>query len=200
MFIPWPRLTNRLNDQHGSTLLLCIFVLLILTVLGLASTQTSSLEINLAANERDYQKALYAAESGIEHMRAVLQNDLIAGNQSNLANGNAVDWDFALNPIQQITNTTADGYTYEVTVANNTDQTGETTTNDTDRLIYVTSEATGPRNSTATIQVLLYADATSKTLTDYAAQAGGGAGKTNTSNDVSAIDVGSAEQTTLDKL
>ena len=61
----------------------------------------------------------YYAESGIEHMRAVLQNNLISGNQPNLSVGNAVDWDFALNPVQQITNTTEDGYTYTVTVANN---------------------------------------------------------------------------------
>lgn len=174
------------NEERGSVLLLCIFMLVILTVIGFALSRTATQEIRLSANERDYQRALYAAESGVAHMRAQLESGLLAGNQVNIAVGDDSDWDFALNPILSFT-AGLDSYTYTVTVINNDD--GGSPTNDIDGLILIRSVGTGPNNSTATVEVLVQAELSTdnKNTNDYNSQAGGGSGKSHTANDSGAV-------------
>jgi hypothetical protein len=70
-----PRLKMFLNSQRGATLPLVLFAILFLTLLGSMALMTSTVEIRLAASERNYQQAIYVAEAGIDHFAALLKND-----------------------------------------------------------------------------------------------------------------------------
>ncbi len=55
-----------LRSKRGAALIIAMLLLIILTVLGLAGVQTSTTEIEIAANERRAQCALYAADAGLQ--------------------------------------------------------------------------------------------------------------------------------------
>lgn len=63
------------KKERGAVLPLVLFVVLFLTLLGYMALMTSSVEVRLAASEREYQQALYVAESGVNHFVALLRND-----------------------------------------------------------------------------------------------------------------------------
>ena len=55
---------NRLKSEKGSAILIAVFVLFILTLLGLYGNTNSAVDIQVASNDRDYIHVFYAAESG----------------------------------------------------------------------------------------------------------------------------------------
>jgi len=55
--------TAPLKNENGSTLLLALMVLAVVTILGLFSINTSTTELAIARNERLYTIAFYAAEA-----------------------------------------------------------------------------------------------------------------------------------------
>jgi Tfp pilus assembly protein PilX len=54
----------RLTSERGSAILIAVFVLFILTLLGLYATTSSTVDIQIASNDRDYVGVFYTAESG----------------------------------------------------------------------------------------------------------------------------------------
>ena len=165
-----------------------LLVLLFLTLLGSMAMNTSSVEIRLAASERNYQQAVYAAEAGVAHMRAILENVLNECNQTNLALNQPVDWDFALDesvacpPLAgqrplAIVDAVLGLYSYNVTL----EATGD------DRQIIVRSIATNPSGGRAEIEMLLAAKASANQVSDYSGQYGAGAGKNFVGRDRNAV-------------
>lgn len=63
-----------LIDEGGSVLILGMLMLVVLSLLGIAATRTSTVEIQIAANERTYQEEFYVAESGWKEAVAFLNN------------------------------------------------------------------------------------------------------------------------------
>jgi hypothetical protein len=55
-----------LKDQSGVALVIAMLMITILTLIGLASTYTSTLEIKLSGNKRGSTDAFYAADGGIQ--------------------------------------------------------------------------------------------------------------------------------------
>lgn len=53
-----------LNSEKGSALVVAVLILCLLTILGLASTTTTTIDLRIAANDRDYVKEFYVADSG----------------------------------------------------------------------------------------------------------------------------------------
>ena len=51
------------NDK-GSALVLALLMLVLLTLMGIAATTTSTIEVQMAGNEKFHEMAFYAAESG----------------------------------------------------------------------------------------------------------------------------------------
>lgn len=60
------RVHNRLflADQKGSSLVICMLVLVVLTTLGVLSMQTATTETNIAANEQQWEQNFNLAEGG----------------------------------------------------------------------------------------------------------------------------------------
>jgi hypothetical protein len=63
-----------LKDQSGVALVLALVMIVVLTLIGLASTYTSTFEIKLSGNKRGTTDAFYAADSGVQIVVANIKN------------------------------------------------------------------------------------------------------------------------------
>lgn len=54
-------------DERGASLILALLILLVLTILGINAINTATFETNIAGNEKLYNSAFYAADSGIDY-------------------------------------------------------------------------------------------------------------------------------------
>ena len=196
------RLTT-LNNQRGAALITSLVILVLLTIIGIAATNTSMLETWISATERSRTEAFYAAEAGVEHLRRNFKSLFIENNTVHFASGQSPDWDFALNGSQAgvaaATGTSyeagarwiTDGdlgskYLYNVTVWNNED--GGGAIDDTDSIIFMRADANVPNGGVASIVISLFGGASGgDALAGYGAQEGAGAGKNYNSNDIKAI-------------
>ena len=52
------------SNEKGSTLLISVLILLLLTVIGIAATNTSTIEILISGNDKVHKMVFYTAESG----------------------------------------------------------------------------------------------------------------------------------------
>jgi len=57
------------NDQRGVALVIALVMLLVLTLIGIASVSMTSYESSIAGNERLYNLAFYTADGGVENFR-----------------------------------------------------------------------------------------------------------------------------------
>jgi hypothetical protein len=52
------------RNENGSAILVVVFVLAILTIIGISASNTTDVELNIAGNDRSYRTAFYGADSG----------------------------------------------------------------------------------------------------------------------------------------
>ncbi|MEJ2200713.1 MAG: pilus assembly PilX N-terminal domain-containing protein [Desulfuromonadaceae bacterium] len=203
-----------LGNQKGAALIVAMVVLTLLTIIGLAATNTATLETMISSTERGRSEAFYAAEGGIEHLRRNFKSIFLQKNQAKFAAGIDPDWDFALEGPDETFNSSDDatGSTYltgarwitdgnlnsnclyNVTVWDNDDggTAGNEHRDDTDGVIFLRADARVSGGGSASIEIMLKGATTSgDALNGYGAQEGGGAGKNYSNNDVNAVDVSS---------
>ena len=65
---------NPLKNQSGLALVVALTMMIVLTLIGLASMFTSSFEIRLSGNKRGSTDAFYAAEAGVQSVRTNRNN------------------------------------------------------------------------------------------------------------------------------
>jgi Tfp pilus assembly protein PilX len=70
-----PRL-RRKNDsgQEGSIVIVALVLLVLVTLMGVSITQITSVEMRVAANERDYKRVFYLAEAAVMEALQRLEN------------------------------------------------------------------------------------------------------------------------------
>ena len=80
------KITAIIDNQQGTVIIMAIVVLVMLSVIGIAATNTSTTEVQISTNAVLHNIAFYTADSGIEVGRAVLNNIKMAdsGNWDNL--------------------------------------------------------------------------------------------------------------------
>ncbi|MBI2089111.1 MAG: hypothetical protein HYT78_10255 [Deltaproteobacteria bacterium] len=136
-----------LRDDRGITLLLVLLVMtLILSTTG-ASLFFGGLNSRISSNIKTGRGAMHAADAGIQHALATVPigtnfNGLLAGSVSG----------FPLVDGKPTLTGSLGGYTYTVVVDNDTSVTGETTTSDNNRIVILTSTATGSTGSQAKVR------------------------------------------------
>lgn len=64
------------RHEEGFILFLAVFVLLIVTVAGIATMLATSMDLTLSGNETKISKIFYAADSGISYSAAQLRSDV----------------------------------------------------------------------------------------------------------------------------
>lgn len=67
------------KDQSGVALVLAMVMIVILTLIGLASTYASIFEIKLSGNKRGTTEAFYAADSGVQVVVDRVENFTLPG-------------------------------------------------------------------------------------------------------------------------
>ena len=73
------KMVDPLKDQSGVALVLALVMIVILTLIGLASTYTSTFEMKLSGNKRGTTDAFYAADSGVQVVVANVNNFSLPG-------------------------------------------------------------------------------------------------------------------------
>jgi hypothetical protein len=68
-----------LNDQSGAALVIALLMMIVLTLIGLASTFTSTFEIKLSGNKRGSTNAFYSADSGTQVVVSDYNNFTLPG-------------------------------------------------------------------------------------------------------------------------
>ena len=81
------KITSIINNQQGSVIIMAVIVLALLTVIGIAATNTSTTEVQVSTNAVLHNIAFYTADSGIAAGRAALNDIKI---------GDAGSWDILL--------------------------------------------------------------------------------------------------------
>jgi hypothetical protein len=110
-------------DDRGAALVVALLSMGLMTALGLALVLTTSTELGIAANYRDADETLYAAEAGLERAIAdlrtlpdlspVLRGEVLSGFRDGLAAG--------------ATRVLADGHRFDLTTMANLNRCGRTT-------------------------------------------------------------------------
>jgi len=72
----WPKATSILNNEGGAVIIAALMVLVLLTIIGIASTNVSNTEVKIATHELIHQQNLYQAEGAtllaLEEMQKLL--------------------------------------------------------------------------------------------------------------------------------
>ena len=64
-----------LGNEDGSVLVVALLMMVFLSLLGLSSTTTSSIELQIAGNDRSYKQNLYRAEAAAMEAVQRLENE-----------------------------------------------------------------------------------------------------------------------------
>ena len=177
------KITSIINNRQGSVMVVALIILVLLTMIGVAATDTSTTEMQISTNAVLHNVAFYTAESGIEAGRAALNNLKIAdaGNWDKLLFNSTdpppavlqlIEWNgtdcATLNDILD-----ADGgrtvgpATFTLTIQDNTDLDTNPLV-DSDDTIFLTSELAAPyRNATASIRTTVQGGGTAYAQEHY---------------------------------
>ncbi len=64
------------NNENGSALIFAILILAVLTIIGISSMTTSTIEIKIASNDKVYKQTFYEADGGTEVGRELLEQNI----------------------------------------------------------------------------------------------------------------------------
>lgn len=193
---------SSMKNEKGFVMVTTLLFLALMTVIGIATINTSSIETMIAVAEKNRQKAFYAAEAGIAHCTAILMNRMSV----NFKKTSSSSWDFALNDSEPGVESTdyltddddkesfiwikgksfGSACTYTVMVRDNNDGDSDISKDD-DGQVYVTSIATMADGATAGIEIGLSGLLDGGSATGYSAQAGAGSGKSYRADDAGTI-------------
>jgi hypothetical protein len=187
------------KKEDGYIIIAAVLILALLTIICVSALKMSTTEMKIATNELLYERAFYAAEAGLQHLTELLRLQYVNRNSAILATGGTSNWSFALQGAVDSDNdgvgdfdgsvtvidSNSDNIDLQVKIWNNDDGGGPT--DDRDGLIYVHSEAGGPRGALCRIEMLLEGTLSDEDISDYSAQEGAGPGKNFVSSDADAM-------------
>ncbi len=144
-----------LNSAKGLSLVIVLMIMALLLSLTSAGLMFSGLNLKASANLKGGTAALQAADAGIQHALALIPaggdfDSFWAGTGlTNFPCKNSSGSTGTCNGTTFIPTLTGSlsGYAYTVEVTNDTTVGGETATNDTNKIVILTSTATGPNGS-----------------------------------------------------
>lgn len=63
-------------NENGSALIFALLILVVLTVLGISSLTTSTVEVKISGNDKRHKQAFYAADGGTEVGRELVEQNI----------------------------------------------------------------------------------------------------------------------------
>ncbi|MEE4356919.1 MAG: pilus assembly PilX N-terminal domain-containing protein [Desulfococcaceae bacterium] len=201
--------SNGIKNEKGAAILATMITLMALTVIGIAATRMTSFENADSGTQKRKQAAFYAAEAGLEHGKAIVNQMMADDNIKKKFDENG--WDFILDGKTTVDGSTlakakgtdfTDGvpllsnvsffngkYTYNVRIWNNEEDNGGAE-DDTDNTVTMRSQAEGKNGEFAAVEISLGAgmgDGRTRIAEENIAQKHGGPMKQGSSNDVEAV-------------
>jgi len=88
-------------DESGAALAIALMVLVILTLLGSASIMTSITEVEIAANEKQYQMVFYASDGGSDLSPRIIRDTIALHDEPTYDGGNVVVVDGLLDELMK---------------------------------------------------------------------------------------------------
>jgi len=70
------KITTANNKQSGAALVVSLLILLVMTLIGVSSMQTSTMEEKMASNTREHQQAFEAAEAALRAAETHIEDDV----------------------------------------------------------------------------------------------------------------------------
>jgi len=64
------------DNENGSALIFSLLILAVLTIIGVSSITTSTIEIKIASNDKVYKQSFYEADGGTEVGRELLEQNI----------------------------------------------------------------------------------------------------------------------------
>ncbi len=64
------------NSESGIILIICMMILLMLSLIGVASIMTSNTEMDISGNAQQSNSAFYLADAGVERARSILRDSI----------------------------------------------------------------------------------------------------------------------------
>ena len=74
------KVISNLNNENGSAIVMALMILVILTIIGIASSTNTVFELQIVRNEAMYRRNFYRAESAIVESAQRLEDETIAAN------------------------------------------------------------------------------------------------------------------------
>lgn len=190
------------TEENGFALVTAMILLVVLTVIGIAATQTSMFEIMISGAERRKNTAFYAAEAGLEHGKMVV-GPLISANIGATADpddqkppigflldGSMDEWDAASDDDFEGGAKTAslenqpigDGYTYTVRIYDNRSDSDPDSLPavDGDGMVILSSQASKPGGGVSRLEIGYESSISLFSELDYESEGGREKGHTNT--------------------
>jgi len=109
--IPAPRRSFRPKAQQGVVLIITLIVLILVTVLSLASIRATTTDERIAGNARDRNKAFQSAEAVVLRCLAAVRNNTYAGVKLDPAPSGDENWKVEANWAPDSTNSVAAAFT-----------------------------------------------------------------------------------------
>lgn len=204
---------RNMGGEKGSVLVVTLMVLSLLSIVAFAAVRSSTTEVQIAGNELLHQKYFFTADAGLDHALRLLEKRYHAVNTLAVRSGQAGNWNFAFSGSDQMVGTSddavdrngdglgsyeegavwveraeIDGISYRITLWNNDDSAvGGSFDDDRDGLVWIRSDATGPRGGGASVLMLLQGESDGQVVSDYTAQAGNGADQPYGGGDVNPV-------------
>ena len=72
---------NNKCDQEGSALIIALLIMVMLTIMGLAVTSTTEIDVQISKNDQFHKRAFYNADSGIYATPKVITECLTEGSE-----------------------------------------------------------------------------------------------------------------------
>jgi len=69
-------LSSTIKNESGSVLIIALLILVLLTIIGISASTTSTIDIQIAGNEKLYKIAFYAADGGTELAHELLEENI----------------------------------------------------------------------------------------------------------------------------
>jgi len=138
-----------LKNENGSTIIIAVVALILITMLGIWASNTATVELQIASSEKAQKIVFYAADAGIEAGRAALarlkQED--RGNWDKLLQGSALVGHSGITTLDGVidegtgNDRNVGPATFTLAVRDNNDLDGDTQV-DSDNILILTSTAT----------------------------------------------------------
>jgi len=81
-------MTSILNNENGSTIIAALFILVVLTLIGITATNTSTLELQIASNDQSIKMAFYNADSAVYGTSKLVSHAINRSEQVDAGSGN----------------------------------------------------------------------------------------------------------------